>query len=44
MKKIYETPVSDVILLCEEEIHMLKTSTEEAGVLSGGGNSFIGLF
>ena len=36
MKKTYVTPVSDVIVLLNEEIHMFEVSSEPQGVISGG--------
>jgi hypothetical protein len=44
MKKTYVTPVSDVILLLDEEIHMFEVSSEPNGELSGGGSDFGSLF
>lgn len=44
MKKIYETPVSDVILLLDEEIHMFKVSRETEDDFFGEGKGFNELF
>lgn len=44
MKKIYETPVSDVILLLDEEIHMFEVSNETLDNIGGEGKSFNELF
>jgi len=44
MKKTYVTPVSDVILLLNDEIHMFEVSSEQADILSGDGKNFMDLF
>ena len=44
MKKTYVTPISDVILLHNDEIHMFEVSSETQGVIGGDGADFNDLF